>query len=1701
MRNNSKNNIKLLLILIIVLAFIPYKLIFSKAEETNNEVEKNTIIESNIETTNLNLGQEENIVSNEVQTSNDRETENIVSEKSNTETNTTVENVVTEKNNENQVVENEVNENTINQNTINQNTVENIVSKDEYENKVATNEISNTVATSNENVAIGNFVVSQEMQELLGAMAEPVDEPEVQELSEIGLKATLWDSEQYSAGTGTELTEVGATVNNWQFETNKYLQIDPKVVADGNTYIITVELPQEFYIIGSELSVPTGYQNVKFTKNAEIVINDSQKYELKPYSGTAEYTLNNMVESGTIQIGIGYDVVLWDKQENSSLTPDGVNPITVKLSKKESDGTLTELNRVLISKAFSGSKNQDSVNVNGMLEGESSGLSTIVANKDDRIKFVKSINNNDGMVRYKYYKSAKITVKLPSYTDTNGKIHYLSFDESTLDLSKVAHTSKNVDLSQADAGIVTIDLVNPYWNSGTLVGFVVGPLPEELLEQNINSFIFKNGTITTVVNGKNGNNNITYRTCSIPSVEYQKESLENVVISSQNKGVTIVERPNDAVSILGGIYLENKGTGVSCPKNIDLKFDINNTNLIKVTTINIFADTIQEYIDVTYTLVDENGNRVFLDNNGNRVSEGSNEAIGEWVYSLKNTYKNSTKKENLKNTITRGKLPEAHRQYYFKSVNYNLESINEQTRLYAPSSVLTLTAAGNFLGYVDDSSGNNGKTADSKMVVTSLDTGITNLERTVTTTLQNTSTPTYIIDNATINKTKIQAGESFNISGKVVTPSYPYGNSTWLKRITLAVKLPKDITINEQAIVLKNAKGLLISGSTVTTQDIGNGNILWKIKLPEDICIGRASEDIGTLPSGDTISFDLQLDTSYTMNAVTIFVKDLVTVGAYKQLNNASGSYSWASKADIYDINENGSTTDNIGGIKSSNTSACQIISQTATLEIQDSISVESNGIVSEESNVGKIFSVEDTINYNLDIGCFSGGRAEGFVYYIPIPKKTTITDNFLIENSKNGKFELELTEEPIYTGTNIFDLSYVMQDGITYASAPSVTNWYTAEQINNDDSLNFEDVTMIKLTVKDAAIKNGDKVRITLKLKYVGESFREEAGKENIWHSGGYYRFINSDRESAGNFATEGVSIKLNCEDIELDEITLTAARGMVPTGVGNVNVVNISETEFPIFENAHTFEITDVETYNVILKSKDYMLANPDMPGIDANQNFAITVNMGTKEVNILESAKDNPIEIGTISANSSPSFTYQIYNADALNDNSQIRYIIVTLQSENGITLKQKININREVVQASDPQIAIVAGKRYVTFDDLTTDTVISQDSSFTAQFILEYIPNTYKDERITFSNALPVGTKIILENFTDEANPTYWYYSVNSAISTIKLEDFVAMGRTGSDNYNMPNDLDIIKEKLLVLDDFSQCSNCLSSETYSIKLQLTGTTTDVEDFDSNELKFSLRNKNTFVLNEISNAKMGEKFNINYTMNLTQGADTKYGGRKASLVITAPDNIPSDTMLTIQNNVYNLNAEKQFIVSLGDIKTQTSSLEMNIFSNMQPDVETIYEFDIALWISATANADAPKLGELISAKKINITTNNELNPALKVTNISSRIIKKDELNQLYTLDYKYKPDVNCKVTVELQQKIGSAYKKVTDKLNQVNGSTAHTMGTFDINPDSGNNILEFRLSSITEKATYRIVFKVCDDAGTTILEVPYNFIVLDK
>lgn len=1670
------------LVILLIISLVPYNMIFTEADTSSDMLQGMNIDEQgegSIENTTLNITEPTDVKDEVINTVTNEVNNDTTNETTNEVTNTT------------KVKDDEKIENSVSNKVTN--TVTNTVTNGKTD-KVIENTISKDSVIEN--------TVSYDKVALLNDGTSLIDDPAP--LADATLTATLWDTNQYAAGTGTALSETGVEITGWDYETSKYLQIDPGVPADGNTYVVSVILPEEFYIVATELALPAGYQKVDFEKNEDIVINDTTNITLNKYSGTAKYTLNNMGVSGTIQIEMGYDVRLWDKKAGSSITSENVYPILVTLSKIATDGTETELKRVYVSKATAGVVNNDSFSMTSLIEGETASTSSPTVAKDKTVQIHYGVNDNSGTARYKYYPSVSMVINLPYYTDANGTKHYLPVDLSSLSLGNIVSTSYTVDSSLLEtSATIKVNIVNAYWKTGSVFKLQLGPLTEELLALDVNDYRFIGGKITITFDSRNGTKNLSYTSGSINTIIYQKENLEKVTISGTDKGVTLVERPDEAVSLLGGCYISNGGTGDSCGKNISVVFDNQNTNKIKVTTYNTFADTIQEYILINYTLVDDDGNKVYLDASGNRVSEGTEGAIGEWTYNMKNSYyAKTTTKTNLRNKLTRAMLPEAQRGYYFKTIDYRLEQVAASASLIAPSAAATLSGAGNFIGYVDDVNGTHGEVITSTFVVKSDNTSIADLNKTVKTTLQTTSNPTFTIEGLSMNKTSIQAGESVVASGNINAVTYPYGNSTWIKRITLAVILPKDVSVNEQSITLKYSTGSKpITGFTVENNDLGNGNVLWKILLPENVYVGAANENLGNLSTGLTINFNMQLDTAYTMNGATLFAKDIFFAAAYKQSNSASGSYAWSKYTDIYDLNQNGSTTDGIAGARSTTATSCQVVSQTATLDISDSISIERQGVVTQESNEDIILSENDIVNYNLDVGCFSGGRAEGFSYYIPVPKTTSVIDNFLIDASSTEMFDFDLKDAVTVTGSDIFKIEYAFEEGLSYTAVQEFTTWYTAEQIEADDTLLFENVSMIKLTVKDEGIQNGDESRITAKFVYGGTDYLPDVGMENIWHSGGFYKHINSDRESAGNFATDGAKVIVDYVLDEFEPIVLTAAKNMIPIIPGNTNSGVLARTNFPTFKNEHTFSVTNVETYNVDLQSKEYILANTDMPGIEANRTFAITVKLDNgNEVDILSTASATPIKVGSIQKNSSPEFTFNIYNANAITDNSQTRYIIVTLESDAGLTIKQRININREIAGASDPKSAIVAGERYLTFDDTSDSVTISQDSAFTAQFIVEYIPDIYSAQKLIFSNSLPSGTRIILENLTDEANPTYWYYKVGLlGTTTIDFEDFICMGKTGTEKYTLPTGIDMINEKNLVLVDFSNCSNYLSEGTYNVKMMLTGQN-NVDDFDSGNLNFTIKNKSEYSLNDISNTNIGEEFEVGYNINLTGGANSKYEGRKLSLVISALNNVPEDLSLTYLNTVYYLNSKDEFIIPLGDIVNPSTNLKFVMNSNMVPENDVTYDFEVALWVSATANHEAPKLGEKIGTKEFTVSQKSTIKPSLKVKSMDTRIIHRNDLSKTHTSTYEYIPVNGCSVTVELQQKIGTAYQKVTDRLNQVNNTTEHNMGMFNLSPSSGNNTIEFKLSTATSNHTYRLVYKVYDSEGNILLNVPYNFIVVD-
>ncbi|MBR3613873.1 MAG: hypothetical protein IKL55_01685 [Clostridia bacterium] len=1672
------------MLIILIIAFLPGKMLFSKADEIVTSAEENAL-DASLRT--------EDIVQNNL-------SQNIIDNNSisNNFTNS-IENEINNDTNSNNELQNQIKENIVS-NTLENKITENTISNSVSENTTIENNISNNV-TKDEALKFATFssgttnLLSEDATSSNTTQGETVVSNDTTSYS---LQAVLYDTNQYSEGTGTVLTEEGAQVDGWKYDTSKYLQIDPNVPADGNTYIVTVELPEEFYIVATELIAPSGYQAVEFTQNEPLAVNNGGTYQVNTYSGTAKFVMNRMGISGTIQLEIRYDTNLWDKRANSNLTPDGVAPITVSLSKKDTEENITQLQKLLIGKATAGTKISFS-SANYLAIDGNNNVSAVTVLKDKTVTATITYSPSSESGIKLFFNKVIMKVQCPYYTDADSNKHFLLPNVDEITFPNISNPSYQIESSQLESnGIFTITFDNYYSSTGTVIKFNLGPLSEELLALDANSFAFYNGKVTATVDSKNGTENISLFSQTMYQITYQKENLEKVTLSAGSKSATITERPTGAISELGGFWLENKGTGDSCEKTFYWTFDTENTNLIKVTTVNTHADTVQEYINIKYTLVDEDGIRVFLNDAGERVEETLEGAIGEWEYSIKNSYYNKTSTAGLRNTIRRGLLPESQRNYYFKTIEYTLNTIKAGHKLYAYQSNNEHTGPGNYFGYINENA-QSGQSPSSTIKVVSSNPDIATLNGTAKTPLQTSSNPTYMLENVAMSKSTIEAGESVELSGRIEAVKYPYGNCTWIKGMTLGAILPKDVSINEQSIAFSTSKGVSITGFQVSTRDLGNGTILWIIKLPSDICVGYATESLAVLSTGSYVKFNMQLDTAYTIDSSTLFAKDILVTAGYKQTNAGSGTYSWSKKTDIYDLNENGSTTDNIACVRSNNTASCQIVAETATLDITNSISVDRQGSITEEGTEQSLLAETDIVNYNIDIGCFSGGNAEGFEYYIPIPKKTSTVDNFLISGDSTKFFDFEMIEKTTKTGDDFLSIQYSFAEGVSYVEAKELENWYTAEEIETNENLLWEKVTLIKITLNKERIENGDRSRISIKMQYSGEDYGVEAGAINVWHSGGYYKHINNDRETAGNFSTSLVTVDLKYS-MELDEITLTAAPDMQPKIDGNVNTVTVEETVFPQFKNAHTFSITGVELYNATLQTKQYIEANVDMPGTDANKTFAITANMGSLEKDILSSSQTMPIEVGTLLENSAPEFTFKIYNANQLSDNSQIRYIIVTLTSDNGVTIKQKININREIKQATDPKSSIASGKRFVMFDEITEEVSISQDSAFTTQFVLSYIPDLYDGQCISFSNSLPVGTNIILAELTDFQNPNYWYYEVNSAISNIDLQNFTAMGTLQTKDYALLTGADTIEQKFLVIVDFSKCSSgYMNIGTYTVKMILESSNDSVDNFNSKELTFTTKGKRTFELTVPANANFGENFEISYSMQDTEGAESKYDGRKLSLIIKVPDNIASDTNLIIENESYYLNANKQFIIPLNDISNLTDTITIQMNSGMLPNAETPYVFEVELWVSATANANLPMAGELVGSGKITIKSEGRVNPALKITNMNKRVLHKNDLSENLETTFEYLSAADCAVTVELQQKVGTAYQKVTDRLNQVNNTTNHNIGVFDVNAIEGTNKVTMRLSSTTANSTYRLLFRVKNSEGE-LLTIPYNFIVAE-
>lgn len=1510
------------------------------------------------------------------------------------------------------------------------------------------------------------------------------------------LNATIYDNSQYNlGGDGLKLTSDGVDINGWNYTDSKYLHINVAVPNDNKKYVVKVKTAKELYFVTNKLDVPTGFSDVSFKKNEDILVNTNSTYSVNDYSGTAFFTVAPGITTATIQLELKYDYILWNKQKDAVLNTCGEKALTVELLEVEDDSNVS-LGSLNVNTAKSGINEELSSFLYTYVNGVKSTTDlSMVYNKDNPevIKILAHLYKQNQDETNFYFKKLKIVINLPYYI-RNGKKYYLDIKKDSLSFSNVIGGKINYDVddSKKSFGVITVNLADVYINGGgDFLIYEINP-PKDLDFTSDSIFTFTNGSCEFYA--VTGDSESQLAKGYLSSISYSSSYEEKVSIKNGNFRVPYNNTSDTLVSLLGGFYLYNSGTGDSEKKHVDMLFDSSDTGYIKVTTVRLPTDRTQKNLNIKYRLVDDNNTLVCKNSNGEYISD--NDICSDYKFSTTienpNYYPNtSVGWTNINIKLYRGLLPSDEQKYYLKEVIYDIDTIKAGTSLYVDEGNGDPYGTGNYYGFINY---HDTKDVNVKSKISITGDNAKTLTKDATTSLTDYSSTAYSVSNISINdntSVSVLAGNSLTLKGQVNSIFYPYGTVSWMNNIVIGLLLPNGISVNEETVNLKTEINNNIKPSKVEAQDLYNGYKMWKIYVPKDITIGYYNEALYSGLNGDCIKFEMQLNTEYYMNQQSIDLKSsLFTASVQNEngvtsVNDANGSYYWAEKTDTYDLNGDGNTSDKIGGVSQNDTTSFEIIPQNALLDISDSINVNKE----DEGDSGHLFSSDDVVNYNLTLNCTHGGSVEDFNYYIPIPKTTSGTDSYLI-TTLDDIYNLNLQNEASIVGDDLYDIYYSTKEGLNINNAKNDdVVWLTKDEVTD-----FTKVTMIKLLQKNPTIESDSFTTISLKLKYGGNDFNESAGKKITLHSAGNYTYLLNGRETSGLFATPGVTLDINYT-VNLPDITLTAAPNRSPSINGNIISYQTDSTSLPRFIKSQNLSITNVSTYNVTLNTKNYMNSNLDMEGIYANEMFAVTASLNNGvEQDILTSANDSSINIGLSNSNTVPILKYTIYNANNILDNSTTRYIVITFKSDNGVTIKQKININREFAKASNPVASIVSGDRYQLFDDTTTSVSISNNSSITTQFVLDYIPDMYSDKYIVFDSKVPVGTTLTLYDYVNNNNPSYWYYVVKKETNKIKLTDFIKMGYQ-SVNYKYLTGTSKYKENYLLNINFSNAkSNDIKQN--AVHLEMMGN--KVDDIKSINLSYSLNDNRAFKINMPSTVKMGTDFNIDMNMIASLGVETNYFGKKMSYVISTKD-LPYDTYILYNNEKYYMNTSNKFIIPLGDVLDGEKNITLSFNSNIV-SLKDKYNLDVDLMVNDKSSSFNPLMGNVVASKTITLNYEVKKAPSFKITKMSERVISQKSLKNEKTIHIDYIDNGSSTIYVELQKKMGNSYQKVTDKLNRIAGVTNHNTGVFNINVADGGEDITFKLANTMEKGIYRFVFTIKNNNNETYYEVPYSFVITE-
>ncbi len=1478
----------------------------------------------------------------------------------------------------------------------------------------------------------------------------------------IPFSAWLYDNNAYTSGT--ELTSgINDVSTSWSHDqTGRNLVIKPNFTeATGGTIEITLPIGMQLYGEKTYTLAGGNITDVTFS-----VLNDldgtggqgvGSYYNRK--TGTLTYTFNELTtNTDTIVIPVQYDVYIWDKNTltNTNFT-DGIPPIEIVMTEGSNTYTKT-LDDVKFGKIYS---NLGTQVVRWYLPGQ------VLLDAE------QSMHRDEIRQFWGYWESVEIVYHLP--TKNGGYATYLGESSTS--------TANNVDgiiIDTSDPSKVVYKIDDLYHKAGY---YYLAPL------LNFSSEVFAPADVLYF--------NLEIRATSHGGKVLEYDVRDSVKVS--NGAEINVYGPNSSIykdvsdtveSQLGHISLANAGLEVSNKIDMEYNFDINNVvnarNNIDVTAVSL-PQVANTTFTATYTLVDKNNNIVATDEEISITSGHLNTSGGIiTIPMVVNDYN--------------AKHPDAMldaEQVNFKTIKYSIDSVPISTTLYVSSAALSNQAAGNFYGQYTGV----GNSVQSMLTVTEYNKDGSvkkSTNKTVTLNPSTTNSNSLYVRSVYANDYSINAGEKIGITTVLNVHDYPYGTAQYVETPVLYFLAPKGIWVEEDTIVVK--RNSEVFSFVYEEMEVGvAGQNLYSITVTDTAArfggsyfdengVFKKAGDLG----GVTITFDIATDPSLDFTSEK-FSNMLFT----RDLNSKVSIHGQYIVKEPYDF-ENDGIIDNV--VKSLSTSAINIYANTNNFEFENEISYNNGEYKS--SSTSYILS-DETGNFSSGIASYrvkiindSSGLVAGedFYHYIAVPKPGVTYPNEMNVQNENLKFSL--VNEPIIYDQNgdVYDFLYTTSTDLVDSEGNlklTIDDFVPIEEITN-----ISDVTMIRVTgIDNSILRSNTKDVIEMNFVYEKTNLNDgyDSGKKITFNSYGWQKYLDGGAENTGNEYTITNSVSAQIRYITNYEETV-----LVTYEDTNLDEVSFSLPAY--FENKE-MHILGISEYNLNLVNNSEILSDELSNDISKTDNdFSIVVNYNSVSYELAD-YNNTPMSLGTVLKDTSSEIKFTINGYNNIVDISSTKYVEIYLGDDVGIKYKIILNVDRNSPYLIDVNNSIVAGSYYKVISSATDTINITNNSSFTAQYNVNYDSSLGTPLSLNFSNNFPVGSVIKMIDITGLSvdinenynfTPSYYYYKVESDTSSILLTDFVS--HENNDNYILGDTGD---KKYIFVADFIDGNLLAGNFVLSLK--------------DSEFNINVENKREFYITS-NNSKYilaDGKMDVNITISdsLVTGTDSAYQNSIFGLKISFDGEIPPGTYIEMGEKIYLLedsnvilNTDNYFLIPLGNIE-DISDVKYTLHSRGAELLTTKINHSLV-------NVYEPLSEEFVTdSSDIEIYSKDRPAMKLEFTNGTQLISSNTLSNVDLIFNYiDYDDSTNFTARLYLLEKSNGVYFKEDDLIENVtiDGESYNPVqGTVVFSPVDLNTKADIKLNLIDTNLainkTYRVVIET-NHLGETKYQEVINFIVIE-